>query len=192
MNVALHPTPMTAEAFLAWPGDGSGRRFNLADGIARPMSPASHTHAQLHSNALGLVLAGIDTAGLDLSALVEGAVIPGLQPGRNVRVPDIVVTAALDVPGQVAIPQPILVIEILSPGNQAQTRDNLRSYASVPTMQEIVLVHSQRVLVEVQRREADGTWTTDTVKPGSELMLATVALRCPVETLYRRTWLVRP
>lgn len=192
MNVALHPTPMTAETFLAWSGDGSGRRFNLVDGIARPMSPASHTHSQLHSNALGLVLAGIDAAGLDLSALVEGAVIPGLQPSRNVRVPDIVVTAAPDIPGQVAIPQPILVIEILSPGNQAQTRDNLRSYASVPTMQETVLVHSQRILVEVQRRGADDTWTTDMVEPGRELVLATVALRCRVESLYRRTWLTRP
>ena len=65
MNVALHPppAPMTTEAFLAWPGDGSGRRFNLVDGVARPMSPASHTHAQVQSNALALIARSIDAAG---------------------------------------------------------------------------------------------------------------------------------
>lgn len=192
MNIALHPTPMTADAFLAWPGDGSGRRFNLVDGIARPMSPASPTHSVIQANVCMLVANAIDAAGLDLTTLIEGTIVPGRQSGNNVRVPDVLVCSAPVERGMPAAPGPVLVIEILSPGNQAQTRDNLRSYASVPSVQEIVLVHSQRVLVEVQRREADGTWTMDTVKPGSEPILATVALRCPVEALYRRTWLTRP
>ena len=191
MNIALHPTPMTADAFLAWPGDGSGRRFNLVDGIARPMSPASPEHSLIQLTVGSLVLAAIEAAGLDLLPGVEGAIIPGLDPTANVRVPDVVVTAAPNVKGQAAFPTPILVIEILSPGNQAQTRDNIRSYASVPTMQEIVLVHSQRVLVEVQRRRADGAWITETIKTGGELVLATVQLRCLVAALYKRTWLAR-
>ncbi len=191
MNVTVqHRLPtMTTEAFLAWPGDGSGRKFHLVDGKVRAMSPASSTHGLLQLNIGRYVLNAIDAAGLDLSAVTEGAIVPSLRPGKNVRVPDIVVTGAPDQQGQVAIPDVCLIIEILSPGNEAQTRENIRSYASVPSVQEIAVMHSQRVLVEVQRRGLDGACTLDTVGPNGELVLSTVSLRCPVFSLYRRTWL---
>ncbi len=36
------PLPyMTADDFLAWPGDGTGRAFQLVDGEVRPVSPAA-------------------------------------------------------------------------------------------------------------------------------------------------------
>jgi hypothetical protein len=50
-QLARRPLPhMTAEEFLAWPGDGSGRRFQLVAGEIRPMSPASRIHGviQIH------------------------------------------------------------------------------------------------------------------------------------------------
>ncbi len=42
------PLPyMTADDFLAWPGDGTGRTFQLVDGEVRPASPAARIHAAI-------------------------------------------------------------------------------------------------------------------------------------------------
>jgi Uma2 family endonuclease len=42
------PLPsMTAADFLDWPGDGSGRKFQLVDGEVRAMSPGSATHGTI-------------------------------------------------------------------------------------------------------------------------------------------------
>ena len=39
--------PMTVADFLDWPGDGSGRKFQLVDGELRGMSPGSATHGTI-------------------------------------------------------------------------------------------------------------------------------------------------
>jgi hypothetical protein len=41
---------MTAAEFLAWPGDGTGRKFQLVDAEVRAMSPASAAHAVIQAN----------------------------------------------------------------------------------------------------------------------------------------------
>ena len=168
MNAALKPPipqQMTAEAFLAWPGDDSGWKYQLVDGDVSAVPPASRTHGQIQFNAGSLLDQAARAAGLKLGMIVEGAVVPRLGASTNVRVPDLAVTAAPDEAGQIAIPEPILLIEILSPGNIAATRDNLRSYATLPSVQEIVIIHSARPLAEVFRRGPEGSWP-----PGPELV----------------------
>ena len=39
--------PMTVADFLDWPGDGSGRKYQLVDGELRAMSPGSATHGTI-------------------------------------------------------------------------------------------------------------------------------------------------
>src|SRR5262245_8276192 len=47
-NTLRKPPPsMTVADFLAWPGDGTGRKFQLVDGEVRAMSPASAAHAMI-------------------------------------------------------------------------------------------------------------------------------------------------
>jgi Uma2 family endonuclease len=45
--LSTRPRPMTVAEFLEWPGDGTGRRFELVDGELRPMSPGSQTHGRI-------------------------------------------------------------------------------------------------------------------------------------------------
>jgi hypothetical protein len=40
------PLTMTVADFLDWPGDGTGRKFQLVDGEVRAMSPGSVTHGR--------------------------------------------------------------------------------------------------------------------------------------------------
>jgi len=58
---ARRPLPhMTAEGFLAWPADGSGRRFQLMDGAIRPTSPASRIHGVIQANLTYLLETRVD------------------------------------------------------------------------------------------------------------------------------------
>lgn len=87
----------------------------------------------------------------------------------------------------------MLLIEILSPGNQDDTRDNVWAYATLPSVREIAVLHVTRVLAEVHRRDAAGAWRPDPEYsgPGERLRLASVDLDCAVEDAYRSTWLLR-
>lgn len=184
---------MTTDDFLAWPGDGTGRRFQLVDGEVRPVSPAGHTHAAIQANLAYVLIGAARAAGLPLQVLTEGAIIPGLNASTNVRVPDLVVTATPDERGQQTVPDPVLVVEVLSPGNQDDTRDGVRAYATLPSVREIVVVHSTRILAEVHRRGSDGVWAADPefVGPGEHLFLAGVGLDRAIEDAYTGTWLAR-
>ncbi len=109
------------------------------------------------------------------------------------RVPDVVVAPATGQRGDQTVPDPILIIEVLSPGNQDDTRDNVRAYATLPSVQEIVVMHSTRILAEVHRRAPDGAWAAnpELVKPGEKLRLMGNNLDIVLDHAYARTYLGR-
>ena len=54
----LVPSRMTVEEFLDWPGDGSGKKFELVDGEPRAMTPASVSHRIIQANIAGILRSG--------------------------------------------------------------------------------------------------------------------------------------
>ena len=174
-------------------GDRSGRTFQLVDGEVRPVSPASHTHGAIQARLAFLLLRAIDAAGLKMQVVTEGAVIPGLNASTNVRVPDLAVTATPDERGQQTVPDPILLIEILSPGNLDDTRDNVRAYATLRSVQEIAVLHSTRILAEIHRRGPAGDWPADrqSSAPASSSGSHLCAWIACSSDAYRGTWLAR-
>ncbi len=195
MNVvAGRPGPfMTAEEFLAWPEDGTGFTYQLVDGEVCCLSPASRTHGVIQGNIVRLNGNAIIAADLPLQVGVEIATQPRVNASTNVRVPDVLVAGLTDVEGEIVAAEPLLVVEVLSPGNTDYTRDNVRSYATQPSVREIVVVHSMRRRVEVHRRLQDGTWAADPeiVEDGARLRLASVALDVAVGEVYARSWFDR-
>lgn len=157
------------------------------------MPPASTTHAIIQANLTFLLIGAIRGARLPLLVLTEGAIIPGLTASANVRVPDLTVMASPDERGQQTAPDPVLLIEVLSPGNQDDTRDNVWAYATLSSVREIAVLHSTRVLAEVHRRDRAGAWLPDPeyLGSGERLQLSSVSLDCAVEDAYRDTWLLR-
>ena len=140
-----------------------------------------------------LLWRAVDAAGLSLQVLTEGAVIPGLNASTNVRVPESRRDGYPDEPGQQAVPNPVLVIEILSPGNRDDTRDNVRAYSTLGSVQEIAVLHSARFWPKYHRRGPTGNWLTNPefVGPGEPLRLPSVGLDCMLDDAYRGTWLTR-
>ncbi|MBV9749165.1 MAG: Uma2 family endonuclease [Acetobacteraceae bacterium] len=184
---------MTADDFLAWPGDGTGRTYQLVDGEVRPLSPASRTHGIIQARLIYLISGAIIAAKLNLQVGSEVAMQPRLNAATNVRVPDVLVAPLTDERSEIVAPDPVLIAEILSPGNEDDTRDNIRAYATLPSVREMAALSSSRIRAEVHRRLSDGTWAPDPefVEAGGRLRLDTVALDTPLVEAYATTYLRR-
>ncbi len=193
MPHALHKLPrtMTVAEFLDWPGDGSGRTFQLVDGELRAMSPGSATHGTIQSNLCRLIGNALVSSGTGCRLVTEPGVNTRIRSHINLRVPDLGITRAADAPGQQALPDPIALIEVLSPGNAADTWDNVWAYTTIPSVREIAVVHSTRVLAEVLRRDADGHWPAEPEEIGGEgmLRLDSIAVAFPLREAYAQTHL---
>jgi len=191
-STLLKPPPnMTVADFLDWPGDGTGRKFQLVDGYVRAMSPGSVTHGRIQATLARLIGNSLAARGGPCQLVVEPAVATRVRANINVRVPDLGVTCAPDAPGQQILPDPVLLIEILSPGNTADTWDNVWSYCTIPSVQEIAIVHSTRVLIELLRRGPDSHWPEqpEEIGPGGALRLESVGFACPLSDVYAQTHL---
>lgn len=182
-QIALRPLPhLTADDVLVWPG--VVRKHHARDDPGYPRLPADRRHP--------LNRAGSTRAHRGRLCPYE-EIIGALNASTNVRVPDLVVTAAPDERGQQTVADPVLLVEVPSPGKQDDTRDNVRAYATLPSVREIAVLHSTRLLAEVDRRDPTGNWLPDPdlAGPGDRLRLPSVGLDCPIEDVYRGTWLLR-
>jgi Uma2 family endonuclease len=182
---------MTVAEFLDWPGDGSGRKFQLVDGEPRAMSPGSATHGLVQANLAAVIGKHVRAGGYYVG--IRPAVETRVRADINLRVPDLGVTCAPNEIGQRTFPDPILLIEVLSPGNAADTWDNVWAYATVPTVKEILVVSSTEVRAELLNRGADGSWPADPepLGRGDVLHLEAIALDCPLGEVYADTHLLR-
>jgi Uma2 family endonuclease len=178
---------MTVAEFIAWPGDGSGLKHQLIDGEVQAMAPASTTHGRIQA-ALARLL-GNHLVGTGCSIVIEPGVVPRVRAEFNMRVPDIAVTCTPDDPASHVLIDPILLVEVLSPSNEAETRAKVWAFATIPSVGEILLVRSTHIAAELIRREPDGGWPANPSPLGEEdrLVLESIGFECPLPAIYEGT-----
>jgi Uma2 family endonuclease len=183
------PVYMSATDFLDWePGDGL--HYELVDGEPRAMAPASTIHAYLQNELGSLIRNHLREHGSTCQALANPGVTPHLLSAHNIRIPDLGVTCSPITPGQATLPDPVLLVEILSPSNQAETWSNVWAYTSIPSGQEILVLHSTRVQAELLRRNAQSAWPAEPEQiTGGNLTLASIGFQVAMNELYARTGL---
>ncbi|MGH7057268.1 MAG: Uma2 family endonuclease [Acetobacteraceae bacterium] len=170
---------------MAW-DSGDGVRYELVDGEPRAMAPASVSHGLLQGRLAMLIGNHLERNRPACSVVVAPGVTPRLLSSHNVRIPDLAVTCAPITPSQALLPEPVLLIEILSPSNQADTWSNVRAYTSITTVEEILVVHANRTLAEVLRRGPDGLWPGEPAPLTSgTLELASIGFVLELARLYR-------
>ena len=184
-------TRMTVAEFLDWRGDHSGRRWALVDGEPRAQDPASVTHSRLQAT-IGALLHN-HLAGTPCKVSTAPGIIPRVRSNENFRVPDLAVNCTPDEQGQRALPDPILIVEILSPSNEAETRENVWAYTTLPAAREILLVRSTDIGAELYRRQSDGNWPPqpELIGEAGELTLVSIDYRASLASLYEDTHLRR-
>ena len=185
-------TSMTVDEFMAWePGDG--HPWQLVDGVPEAMAPTNRTHGALQGQ-LGLLLGThFERNGSPCSVVIAPGVVPRVQAGHNVRIPDLGVTCSRYVDEQPLLLDPVLLVEILSPSNQAETWSNVWTYTTIPSVQEILVLRSATVGAELLRRCSDGTWPErpEAITEG-DLVLESLGFRTSLAALYRTTRLALP
>ena len=78
-----------------------------------------------------------------------------------------------------------LIVEVLSSSTEAYDRGRkFAYYRACPTIQEYVLIDTQRQAVEVYRRQSDTLWTLHPFGPGDQVDLASLSLSFPISSLY--------
>jgi Uma2 family endonuclease len=159
MPVAVQlPPVMTVDELLKWPGDGTGRRAELVDGVIRMQNPASDAHGTIRSNVHFRISGRLRKTPPQCRIVINRGVAPRLRTKRTYRAPELGVTCTPNRAYVHMLPDPMLLIEIRSPSNAEHAWRNIPPYATLPSVTEILIVESTRMAAELLRRQADGIW----------------------------------
>jgi Uma2 family endonuclease len=149
---------MTQDEFLAWQ-ESQERLYELVDGVPvlplKMMTGASQAHDRVAVN----VISGLS------NQLRGGACRPttdGLAvriPSGNVRRPDVTVECGQAGRRELAVREPRVVIEVLSPSTMSFDRiRKLPEYQTIPSVMHILLVDTEAPRIDLLSRNADGSW----------------------------------
>lgn len=174
---------MSVDEFLVW-NDGTDTKYELIDGVPVAMAPTYGAHQIIAGNAARHIGNALDRRPPCHVRSEAGILKP--NSFRNYFQADLAVTCKPHEPGQYAVPDPLVIVEILSRSTEDHDRKvKLPVYRSIASVQEIVLIHSEMLFVEVHRRLDDTRWQVDLlVEDGDVLTLDSVGFEGAVSALY--------
>lgn len=182
---------MTVAEFMEWSAATLGR-WQLVDGEPVAMAPASDTHGSIQAEMARLFGNHLRARGLPCRVVVAPGVVPRLRASRNVRVPDLAVTCQAPSLQRRLMEQPVVAVEILSPSNEEDTWRNVWSYASIPSMRDILVVRSLEIGADLISRREDGSWPEDFTAVSGRVGLASIDAEFDVAEFYATTEMARP
>lgn len=159
MEAASQPKLTVHEFFEAI--SGADERYELINGVAYAMAGAKEGHNVICSN----VLVAIAPAGKKSGCRTTSS-DTAVQTGPDtVRYPDIVVDCGPPDPSAKMASRPTVIVEVTSPGTSfVDYGDKLREYQRLESVDTVMQIESEFVLVKVHRRQSDGTWTDETIE----------------------------
>lgn len=185
------PPVMTVPEFLAWDAPGGGR-WQLVDGEAVAMAPASRTHGALQLEVGRRIGNHLDATGSHCTVIAEPGIVPRVRGNENFRIPELAVTCTDYDTEEYDVANPVLIVEVLSPSNRTETWLNVWAYTTIPSLREILILSSTAIRAELLRRGLDGSWpeTPQAIEDG-DLTLESIGMTVPLVSLYRTTRLAR-
>jgi Uma2 family endonuclease len=185
MSQALRRPLLTVDEFQDWepPPGMEDLRWELVDGEPVCMAPPGINHGAIQSMAAFLLTGHLRTHRPTCRVITTPGVIPGLRSRVNERIPDLGVSCAKFTDGR-SLADPVLLIEILSPSNEAKTRANAWAYATIPSVQEVLILSSTAVRAEILRQSEE----TPSIIVGDEMLrLASIGYEGTLADFYATT-----
>jgi Uma2 family endonuclease len=184
--------PMTVEQFFALPEDPRHKKRLLLWGEIRLMNPPMPRHSAIQKNIAVLLSLHLNNRKMPCFVGLEAGIVPALGSDVNYLQPDAIVTCEKIDDDRRTFREPVIVFEILSLSNQRETRSKLPLYTSMPSVAEIVFLHSARPRAEIWRKSDAGEWAPETelVGKGQIFRLPSLSFETPIDEFYQDTGLL--
>jgi Uma2 family endonuclease len=173
---------MSVNEYLELDRNALDTRYEFIDGVVTMMAGGTADHSTISINVIS-ALRGLLRA--SQCRVYNSDLRIRLTQSRYVY-PDASISCNVEDRGQIDIIQsPCVVIEVLSPSTEAYDRGRkFAYYRACPTLQEYVLVDTQRQAVDLYRRATDNLWTFHPFGPGETVMLKSINVSVPMDAFY--------
>ena len=149
---------MTVDEFLAW-ADGQPGKYELYKGEVYAMSPEGARHAEVKGALYNALNSGIRARKLPCYALPDGMTVR--VDAKTAHEPDALVYCGEKVaPHSVEIPNPIIVVEVLSPSTRrVDASAKLVGYFRLPSVRHYLIVDPKEPLIIHHSRSGENLET---------------------------------
>src|SRR5438105_3161128 len=172
---------MSLDEFLAWERD-QPEKHEYAGGVITMMTGASLAHATITMNLAFALRQGLRGTGCrpfanDAKVIAES----------SVRYPDVVVTCSPVRGTDDIVPEPVLIIEVISPSTEREDRGRKKfDYFATPSIQQYAIVEQDARRVDLYTRTG-ASWTDEIVEGNSVLKLPPIGVEISLDTVYEDT-----
>lgn len=173
---------MTREEYRTWAAHQPGRRFERVDGIVVGMAPERAGHNERKMAAWLALRSAVLQAGLPCRVYGDGMTV---EVGDSDYEPDAIVYCGQKLPADaVAVPDPLVIVEVLSPSTSGIDRAwKLKEYFRLPSLRHYLIVWADKQQIVHHRRDDLGEIRTQTVT-GGEIRLDPPGVAIAVEDIY--------
>ena len=182
MIATPHPALMSVEAYLAWEPQQE-TRYEYVHGEILAMTGGTIPHNDIAINLLTILLPQVRAQGCRLNM---ADVKLQIDTSGLYYYPDLIVSCdPRDRNARKFIQFPKLIVEVLSPGTADKDRgDKFRDYQTIPTLQEYVLINSEKISAECYRRGEGRMWLYYPYATGDVIALESLGISLTIDQLY--------
>ena len=172
---------VSLDEFLAWERE-QPEKHEYAGGVVRMMTGGSLDHSTIASNlrrALSERLRGSSCRafGSDAKVIADG----------SVRYPDLSVTCTTTRGRDDIVPEPVLVVEVISPSTEREDRGRKKfDYFATPSIRQYAIVEQDQRRVDLYTRTGD-SWTDQIIEGDAVLDLSSIGVAVNLTTIYEDT-----
>jgi Uma2 family endonuclease len=173
---------MSVDEYLAWE-PLQETRYEYVHGEVLAMTGGTIPHNDIAINLLTILLPQIRAEGCRLNM---ADVKLQIDTSGLYYYPDLIVSCdPRDLNARKFIQFPKLIVEVLSPGTADKDRgDKFRDYQSIPTLQEYLLIDSEKISAECYRRGEGRMWLYYPYTARDAIDLESVGISVSIEQLY--------
>ena len=171
---------VSLDDFLAWERD-QPEKYEYAGGVITMMTSASIAHGTIRMNlAFALRQASRSTGCRPFVSDVK------VIAASSVRYPDIAVTCSPVRGTDDIVPEPVLVVEVISPSTEREDRGRKKfDYFATPSIRQYAIIEREERLIDLYTRTGEG-WTDEIVEGDAVLKLSSIRV-VSLDVIYEDT-----
>ncbi len=173
---------MTTAEYLTWEPQQE-IRYEYINGDLVAMTGGTVPHNDIAINLLTVLLPPVRASGCRINMADVKLCV---NESGLYYYPDLIVSChPQDLNARQFIQFPKLIVEVLSPGTADKDRtDKFTDYQSIPTLQEYLLISSEKISVECYRRGEGRMWLYYPYTAGDVLSLESLGVSVAIEQIY--------